>query len=219
MVRFLTQYKYLFISLIIVCVVAVGVVFYANWLIDSYGARWTYNHIKDIPHNKVGLLLGTSKRMADGRTNLYFKYRIEAGVALWKAKKVDYLLLSGDNSLSYYNEPMDMKKALIAQGVPDSLIFLDYAGFRTLDSVVRGKKIFGQDRYTVISQAFHNKRAIYIARSYGIAAIGFNARDVSSYNGFKTNLREKFARVKVLLDLYLLHTQPKFLGEQIQIGK
>lgn len=104
----------------------------------------------------------------------------------------------------------------MAQGIPESRIFLDYAGFRTLDSVVRAKEIFGQDRFTVISQKFHNERAVYLARHYDIEAIGFNAQDVSVNNGFKTRIREWLARVKVFVDL-LTNKQPKFLGEQIEI--
>ena len=189
----------------------------AYTLIEWYASAWVFDDVEKVPQNRVALVLGTSRRMADGRVNLYFKYRINAAVELYKAKKVDYLLLSGDNSLSYYNEPMDMKKALIEAGVPEKVIFLDYAGFRTLDSVVRANKVFGQSRYTVVSQPFHNKRAIFIARQYGIQAVGYNAKDVSTEIGFKTQVREVFARVNVFLDLYILFTQPKFLGESVKI--
>jgi SanA protein len=189
----------------------------AYTLIEWYASAWVFDDVEKVPKNRVALVLGTSRRMADGRVNLYFKYRINAAVELYKAKKVDYLLVSGDNSLSYYNEPMDMKKALMEAGIPENVIFLDYAGFRTLDSVVRANKVFGQSRYTVVSQPFHNKRAIFIARQYGIQAIGYNAKDVNAEIGFKTQVREIFARVNVFLDLYLLFTKPKFLGESVKI--
>jgi SanA protein len=191
---------------------------YAHWLIESSTSKWTFESIESIPHNKVGMILGTSRKLSNGNPNLYFRYRIEAAVALYKAKKVDFLLVSGDNSLSYYNEPMDMKKALMEKGVPEEHIYLDYAGFRTLDSVVRGQKIFGQNRFTIISQAFHHKRAVFIARARGIEAVGFNARDVRFGSGIKTQFRELFARVLVIMDLYLLNTQPKFLGKPIPVG-
>ena len=137
-------------------------------------------------------------------------------MALFKAQKVDYILISGDNSRQGYDEPTDMKEALVAQGVPSQKIYLDYAGFRTLDSVVRAKEIFSLTQLTVVSQAFHDQRAIYLAQKYGIDAIGFCAKDVDKYTGFKTSVREYFARVKVFWDL-TFGVKPKFLGEKIEI--
>jgi SanA protein len=109
-----------------------------------------------------------------------------------------------------------MKTDLMAQGIPEERIHLDYAGFRTLDSMVRCKEIFGQNKVTVISQHYHNERAIYIAHKKGIDAIGFNAIDVGGSYGIKNHTREKLARVKMILDL-LLNKQPKYLGEKIKI--
>ena len=190
----------------------------ANWRISAYGSSRVYDNVSKIPYNEVGLVLGTSRKLADGRNNLYFKYRIEAAVALYKAQKIKYILVSGDNSTRYYNEPKDMTEALIKKGVPKKVIFSDFAGFRTLDSVIRCKKVFGQNKFTVISQQFHNKRAIYIGSNYGIDVIGFNAKDVVGYAGFKTNIREILARVKVFIDL-ILGTKPKFLGKPEKIGQ
>jgi SanA protein len=204
--------------ILILAITCLGTMYIANWYIDSHGEKFVFDDLNTLPNNKVGLLLGTSKRLRDGSVNLYFKYRIEAAVNLYNAGKVKYIIVSGDNSQMYYNEPIDMKKALLQRGVPPEVIYLDYAGFRTLDSVIRGKKIFGQEKMTIISQEFHNKRAIFIANRYGIEAIGFNAQDVSMSVGFKTQMREKFARLMTILDLYLLNTQPKFLGERIEIG-
>nr|WP_311455748.1 ElyC/SanA/YdcF family protein [uncultured Capnocytophaga sp.] len=175
-----------------------------------------YTEIDSIPQNKVALLLGTSKTLKNGQSNLYFKYRVEAAVALFKAKKIDFILISGDNSRLDYDEPTDMKEALVDMGVPSDKIYLDYAGFRTLDSIIRAKEIFSLTELTIISQAFHNERAIYLAQKYGIKAIGFNAKDVDKYSGFKTQVREYFARVKVFWDL-TFGVQPKFLGEKIEI--
>ncbi len=176
-----------------------------------------YTDASAIPFNKVGLLLGTGKYLANGNVNLYYKYRLQAVKALYQQKKIEFILVSGDNSRESYNEPQEFKDDLMAIGVPEDKIFLDYAGFRTLDSVVRAKKIFGLQGFTIISQKFHNERALYIARSKGIDAIGFNARDVSRRYGLKIKIRENFARVKMMLDLYLLSKQPKFLGEKIEI--
>lgn len=186
--------------------------------ISKYAAPFLFNRPEEVPYNQVGLVLGTSKSLSNGQENLYFKYRMDAAAELYKAGKIDYILVSGDNSQLCYNEPVDMQKALLKRGVPKEAIVLDYAGFRTLDSVIRSKKVFGQQRMTIISQDFHNRRAIYIAQYHGIQAIGYNARDVHFYSGFKTQFREKLARVQAFIDLYVLGKQPKFLGERVKIG-
>ena len=160
-----------------------------------------------------------AKKTSRGTNNLYFTYRIQAAFELFKAKKVQYLLLSGDNHVKGYDEPSDMKEALIALGVPDSCIVLDYAGFRTLDSVLRSNEVFGEDSITIISQEFHNQRALFIANKNNINAIGFNSKEVNKNYSFKTRFREYFARVKCVLDIYILYTSPKFLGDKIKIGK
>lgn len=187
-----------------------------NLFIEWKTSGKTYASVEKIPHNKVGMVLGTSKRLKNGNLNLYFKYRIKATVQLFKSNKIDYVLVSGDNGSRYYDEPTDFENALVEQGIPKEKIFLDYAGFRTLDSVVRAKKIFGQNKLTIISQEFHNERAIYLAEKNEIEAIGFNARDLKIKYGFKVKIREYLARTKVFVDL-LFNVQPKFLGEPIVI--
>lgn len=106
--------------------------------------QFLYNNVEAIPYNRVGLLLGTSKYLSNGRLNHYYQNRIEATLQLFRAHKIDYIIVSGDNSRAEYDEPTDMKNDLVASGVPEERIFLDYAGFRTLDSVVRCRDIFGQ---------------------------------------------------------------------------
>ena len=170
-----------------------------------------------LPQNKVGLVLGTAKYTKNGYLNPYFQYRIEAAAKLYTMGKVKHLLVSGDNSQKSYNEPATMQKALIDKGVPKSATTLDYAGFRTLDSVIRSKEVFGQNQLTVISQKFHNQRALFIANRKGIKAVAYNAKDVSLQLGLKTMLREYLARCKAVLDLVLLNQQPKFLGEKIKL--
>lgn len=191
-------------------------VFAANFAIEKNAAFKTFSEASEIKKNKVGLVLGTSKYVKGGRINLYFKYRIDATVELFQKGKIDFVLVSGDNGSKYYNEPTDFKKELIKRGIPAHKIFLDYAGFRTLDSMVRAKEVFGQTSITVISQQFHNERAIYLAEKNGLAAVGFNAKDVGGKNGLKTNVREYFARTKAFIDV-LLGIEPKFLGEKIEI--
>ena len=192
-------------------------IYVSNKFVENAASDKIYTSTKKIPYNKVGLFLGTGKFLSNGRVNLYYQYRINAAVKLYKAARVDYILVSGDNSSKDYDEPSTIKDDLIKEGVPADRIYLDYAGFRTLDSVVRCKEIFGQSSITIISQQFHNERAIYIAERKGIDAVGFNARDVTARYGFKTRLREKFARVKMVLDL-VFGKKPKFLGETVEIG-
>ena len=200
-------------------IIGIGLVmFLSNLIVNKSSKDEVYNNVSSIPKNKVGLMLGTSKFIKQRWINLYYKYRIDAAVALYKAGKVEFILISGDNSRKEYDEPSTMKDDLVARGIPASKIFLDYAGFRTLDSVVRCKEIFGQEKITVISQEFHNQRAIFIAKRKGIDAVGYNARDVGERYGFKVKIREKFARVKLMIDL-VFGVQPKFLGEKIEIGE
>lgn len=184
--------------------------------VDSFD-RYCFDDLSDIPHNRVGLLLGTAPHMIDGRDNLFFSYRIDTAVALFRAHKIDYILISGDNRTRGYNEPVAMQEALVAKGIPEEKLILDYAGFRTLDSVVRAKEIFGQDQFTIISQKFHNERAAFIAQHYDIDAICANAKDVPLTLSPRVRIREILARVNVVLDMYILNTQPKFLGEKIEI--
>ena len=190
-------------------------------LIDHYVSRSVYQRLYNesyrIPRVRVGLLLGTSKYLSNGQANLYYQYRIDAAVMLFRTGKIRYILVSGDNAHRSYDEPQMMRNDLIELGVPKEKIYLDFAGFRTLDSVVRAKEIFGQDSLIIISQKFHNERALYLAKKFGIEAYAFNAKDVDRYYGFKTMVREKLARIKMIIDI-IVGTQPKFLGEKIKIG-
>jgi SanA protein len=193
-------------------------ILYCDKQVEAISSGRIYSDPSQVPHNRVGLLLGTGKHLAGGYINPYYKYRINAATELMKAGKVEYLVISGDNSRKDYNEPEMMRSDLIAAGVDSNRIFLDFAGFRTFDSMVRLKEIFSQDSVTVISQEFHNQRALFIASKEGIAAVGYNARDVSAKAGLRTQIREKFARVKVFAD-YLFGTEPKFLGPKVVIPK
>lgn len=198
---------------------AVGVVAGCNlWVRLESGSR-VFERVEAIPKTRVGLVLGTSKRGPHGYSNPYFDNRVDAAAELFHAGKVKALLVSGDNRTRDYNEPEDLRDALVERGVPRDAIVLDYAGLRTLDSVVRAKEVFGLDELTVISQDFHIRRAIWIARRYGINAVGFPARDVPRRWSAKTRIREIAARVKVVLDIYVLRTQPRHLGDRIEIAK
>jgi len=186
----------------------------------SYTAQSSiYTDIKTVPHRKAALLLGTAKYVAKGKKNYFYVYRIRAAVALWKAGKVDAIVVSGDNASKYYNETIRMQKDLIKMGVPKKYIALDYAGFRTLDSIVRAEALFGLKDYTIISQKFHLERAIYIAKAKGQNVIGFAAKDIPGTNSArKMAFREYFARVKAFLDVYILDTRPLFLGDKVKVN-
>ncbi len=185
----------------------------------SATAFYTYDSYDKIPYNRVGVLLGTSPNVAIGRPNEFFTNRIIAASTLYKKGKIDFILVSGDNSHQSYNEPREMMKALIKEGVPKERIIADYAGFRTIDSIIRAKHVFMLNKATIISQEFHNERAIFIARANGINAIGFNASMPSSYlSSFRVEFREFFAKIMCVFDVYFLNSQPKFLGEPIAIG-
>ena len=204
------------LALAIIVVVPLIMIIMSHLTIEWYSSDRTYSNISEIPKNKVGLVLGTASRLVEGGVNPYYAHRIEATIKLFKAGKIDYVLVSGDNGTIYYNEPTTIKKDLVAGGIPEDKIYLDYAGFRTLDSVVRAKEIFGLNKVTIISQEFHNKRAIYLASKKGLDAIGFNAQDISGNEAMKVHYREYFARVKVFVDL-ALNIQPRFYGEKIEI--
>ena len=204
--------------LLIVLLVFVLLTAWANYVIEKETKTFITSKTDELPKCKTALLLGTSKTLKYFQVNEYFYRRINATVNLYMSGKIKYIIVSGDNSTDTYNEPADMKKDLIKCGVPDSVIYLDYAGFRTFDSVVRAKEVFGQDTVIMVSQEFHNQRAVFIAQKIGMVAYGYNAEDVDNSTGFKTRFREFFARLKVFIDIYT-NTQPKFLGEKIKVGK
>ncbi|MEE9363055.1 MAG: ElyC/SanA/YdcF family protein [Cellulophaga sp.] len=205
------------IYIIAILIFGLGLIlFLCNYIINSYTINKTYSTTSQIPNTKVGIVLGTSSKLSNGYKNPYYTYRINATLELFHSGKIKFILVSGDNGSKYYNEPTQFKKDLMKGGVPESKIFLDFAGFRTLDSMVRAKEVFGQVHIIVISQKFHNQRAIYLASKKGLTAIGYNAKDVSGKEGLKVHFREYFARVKMFIDL-LLNTQPKYLGQKIEI--
>jgi SanA protein len=207
--RFKRFFLRLFIVSIALVVVGGGLVALAAYKVGKASSGKTYGTIDQLPDHKAGLLLGTSKFLPSGWVNIYWSNRINAADSLLKQGKIKYLI-------KCYNEPRDMKDELVARGNDSTAIFLDYAGFRTLDSVVRLKKIFGQDSAIVISQRFHNERAIYLADNYGIVLVGYNAQDVGKRYGRWIRLRETLARAKAMLDLWL-GTEPKFLGEMVPL--
>ena len=192
----------------------------ASAWIGVRAAGRVYSDLEKLPYNDVALVLGTSRQTSQGRQNIHFAYRIEAAARLYRTGKVKHILASGDNHRQGYDEPSDMKEALIEHGVPPEAITLDYAGFRTLDSVVRARRVFGLQSCTIVSQGYHNDRAVFLARSHGLDAVAWCAQSPPRRYSTKTEIREYLARVKAALDIYLLRTGPRYLGprEDIQLG-
>ncbi len=192
----------------------------ALWACDVWVSRAAagrcHQQTQAMPAAPVAVVMGCSPKTR-GEPNRFYHARIQAGAALFKAGKVQALIVSGDNATKEYDEPTAMKADLAAAGVPEDRIYCDYAGFRTLDSVVRAQAVFGQSRFIVVSQRFHNERAIFLARRHGLDVTGFDAADVSRTMAPATYLREYLARVKAVLDVTLLSTEPKFYGPPVKI--
>ncbi len=208
--------KLLLVMAFMVLVCFLGFIWYANYAATRAGKGILFDDVADVPAQRAALVFGCSEKLGK-RDNLYFKYRIQAAVELWEAGKVDFIIVSGDNREKYYNEPVAMRKALVKRGVPFDKIVCDYAGLRTLDSVVRAKKIFGLDHLILVSQKFQNERAAYIAKANGMVVYGYNARNVDGYAARKTEDREVLARVKMWLDVNITNKQPRHLGKKEKV--
>ncbi len=206
----------LLITAAIGVIFSIALIFIADHSVNAAAEGKIFESAQEIPAKKTALLLGSNKYIADGRENLFYNYRIDAAAALYHAKKVEFVLVSGDNGTVEYSEPELMKTDLIAEGIPEENIYLDFAGFRTWDSVIRANKVFLENDFIVISQEFHNQRALYAAKANNIDAIAFNAKAVPVAASPRIWLRERLARVKALLDA-AVNTEPKFLGEEISI--
>ena len=179
----------------------------------SEGRIFDSARIEQAPHCKAGVVLGCRKILSNGLGNLYFSRRIAAAAELYKSGKVDYLIVSGDNHIHEYDEPTDMKESLIEAGIPEERIVCDYAGFRTLDSVVRAKKVFCVDSFIIVTQEDHLRRAIFTARGFGCDAYGYVAEDVNLRYSVLTRIREQFAKISAVGDV-IIRRNPKFLGPQ-----
>ncbi len=183
------------------------------WVVKSTEED-VFTNFNDVSGATVALVLGTSNKLTNGLPNPFFNNRIATAATLYKEGKVTHFILSGDNRTIYYNEPSEMRKALLKWGVPDSVITLDYAGLRTLDSIVRCKEIFGQDKIIIITQPFHSYRALFISHYYNMDAVAIIAQEPIEEAAFQVYFREYFARTKAILDLYILKTAPHHLGEK-----
>jgi SanA protein len=195
---------------------SIWLIIVSDFLTISTTENNIYQDITELPKNKVWLVLGTSKYIADGRRNLFYIYRLDVVKKLYDEGKIESVLVSGDNSTQQYNETDSMKDDLIEMWIPEDKVYGDYAGFRTLDSIVRAKEIFGQSEYTIITQNFHLQRALFLAKSEWITAIWYPAKDVPVKRAPRVWIRERLARVKMMIDI-VIWVEPKFGGEAIEI--
>lgn len=210
-----SRYRKIAVIFLILAVTVLAALLAADIYVASFSKGRLYDNPADIPHCRAALVLGCSK-FARGRPNLFYNYRLDAAAALWHAGKIDAVLVSGDNSRKDYDEPAAMKADLIDRGVPAEFITADYAGFRTLDSVIRAREVFGLDDYIVVSQPFHCQRALYLATRKGQSVIGFSAADVRGGRALKIRLRETLARAAAVLDV-LIDRRSRYLGRQEHI--
>jgi SanA protein len=212
--------RFLLITGVVFALAILGVG-WANYHIACANRARLYSDLQQLPACDVALVLGASATLRDGRANLHFENRMNAAAELYRTGKVRHLLVSGDNHRRDYDEPAMMRTALIRRGVPDSAITSDYAGFRTLDSVVRARQVFRLERCIIVTQRYHNTRALEIARANGLEAWGYCAPDVNFMNSFTTECREVLARTLTILDLYVWHRQPHLLGraEPIRLAR
>jgi len=174
------------------------------WIIASTRSQIFYD-VSSIPFNEDGLVLGTGKLIEKGRVNQHFVRRIDAAAALYHGGKIKRLILSGDKGS---DEPLEMKRALLQRGVPESALILDNYGLRTLDSIVRARDVFKCARLTIISERFHDFRALFLSHYFRIDAVAYAPDDLSVRWMIRPTAREYLARVKAVLDLYVLNTKP-----------
>ena len=194
-----------------------GALALANWWVIRHSQGRVVHRLEHLQPRDVGLVLGTSPLLRSGWRNPFFEARMNAAAQLFREGKVRHLLVSGDNGHKRYDEPTAMRDALVARGVPTEAITLDYAGFRTLDSVERARSVFGLTETVIITDDFHLPRALFLARAKGLTAIGYRPEPVPWKWSKKTRVREVVSRVKACLDIYVLRTEPRFNGPREEI--
>ena len=203
----------------LIVIVTIAALIFIDTYISKQAESDLYSNIKKVPAKKAALVLGTAKYIAKGKKNYFYTYRMRAAVQLFRSGKVKAIVVSGDNGTKYYDETTTMQKDLIKAGIPSRYITLDYAGFRTLDSVVRAEAIFDLKDYIIVSQKFHLERALFIAETKGQKVIGFMAKDIpGTAAAYRMKAREYLARAKAFLDVYILHTESKFYGKKEKVN-
>jgi SanA protein len=208
---FLLKHKILS-GVIVLFLLLIFVVFFNHYAIQKAAKDLIYSKIENVPYRKIAVLLGTEKKFTNGKTNRFYINRIDATVNLYKAKKIDVIIVSRNQG----NVIDDVKADLIKRGIPEEKIILDYDGLRTYDSMYRMYKVYGQKEFIVIAQRKQNERAIYIAKNNGLNAIAFNAGEYSGYNSFRLNMLEKMERTRLFFE-FLVNKKPRYSGEKVTI--
>lgn len=187
-----------------------------RWVINSSDA-YIYDTWSLLPETDFGIVLGTSAFTRGGKSNPHFAGRLHAAVELYQIGKIKKIIVSGANPDSTYNEPRKMWQELTRQGVSSADITMDFAGFRTLDSIVRAQQVFGLQRAIIITQRYHAYRAVFIGKKLGMDVVAYAAPGEEPGFDLRLTVREWLARLRVVLDIFLLQTQPKFLGEPVNV--
>lgn len=207
--------KVFWFALVVVILISI-VIFTCDSIIHNAAKGKLYADSKSIPYNKLGILLGVPKFKKNGDKSMYYDNRVAAAVKLLQDRKIKYLLISGDSSSERFNEPYSMRGDLIASGIDSSVLYVDYLCTRTYESIRRLKEIYGQDTVTIISQAPHNERALYLASKEGIQAIAFNAVELKGVQTWYTTVHEKLARVKVFIG-FLFDKNPVYSDPKVKL--
>ena len=213
--NFLRILKRLAVTGFCLFLLGIGLIWYANRKVQSFQAE-TVQSLDQLRPQRAAVVFGCN-RYAYGHRNQFYEARLDACHKLYNSGKVQKVLVSGDNGRKEYSEPDDMKADLMKRGIPEEDVICDYAGFSTLDTVVRAKKVFGLDQFIAVSQEFQCVRAAYIGEAHGIEITAYCAGDVSGALAKKTYVREYLARVKAWLDVEILRRGPKFLGPRIEV--
>lgn len=188
-----------------------------NWYIDSFSESKIYKkqQIEEKIEAPVAIVFGAAA-YASGPSPV-FADRLTVAANLYKSGMVKKILVSGDNSTVHYNEPLSGKEFLLDTGIKESDILLDYAGFRSYDTCMRAKKVFGINRAILVTQEFHLPRVVFLCEFSGIKSVGVSA-DMREYASMtKNNIREYIAQQVAFYQVFLLDYSPKFLGEEERI--
>ena len=207
---------YVFVRVAAVVLMAGALAWYAERRLDRAAEAKSFTDVGKVPAVEVALVLGTAPIGPEGGPNRYFVYRLDAAAALYKAGKAKYFIVSGTRE-GRYDEPTAMRAGLIERGVPADVIYRDFDGDRTLDSIVRARRIYGQTRLVIVSQRFHLSRALFLALHEGIVASGFEARDVDTPYSIFTELRRYPSALRAYWDVWTgMRTEE--LGKPVAIG-
>ena len=207
----MTIKRKIFFVLIAFLIIILGINFYVKYNSN----KLCFKNINNLPETEVAIVFGAG--INGDVPSKYLKDRLDAGILLYKNKKVQKLLLSGDNGSDEHDEIVVMKKYCYKNGVDTTKIYVDYAGFDTYSTMIRAKKVFYVKKAILISQNYHLDRAVYLGNALGVESLGFIA-DNGEYNMQKLNkFRELLATVKSVIDVNR-NRKPIFLGPKVDIN-